>query len=289
MQAPRPTAASTLNSSDHRGVLAVYAHPDDEAFTVAGVFRKARDEGIRPALICATRGEGGIISHPSLATPATLGQVRERELREACDILGVDDLTFLDYRDGSLPDVDRVQAVGKIVYHIRRLRPRVVVTFDANGDYGHRDHMAIHRLTVAAFQAAGDPACYPEQLDTGVSQHAPSKLYAHAMPWSIMRRVYHQVEAKGGTFRPGGSTATIAPREMGTPDEEITTVVKLEPWHLAAKVAALRAHRTQAEPDGPFNRFPSGAVREWLEVERFKLLYPLGALGVEDNLFADAI
>lgn len=265
--------------------LAVYAHPDDESFSVAGMFRKYHDAGIKTALICATRGEGGAISDPALATAETLGRVREHELRESCRILGVDDLSFLDYRDGTLAEVDEVEAVGRIVYHIRRLRPQVVVTFDANGDYGHPDHIAIHRLTISAFQKAGDSTCYPEQLRDGLRPHAPHKLYAHALAWSVMRKVFQQIRAGGSRPAPGGDAATIPVHQMGTPDEQITTLAPLEGWQLAAKMAAMQAHRTQANPDGPFYHFPSGAVREWLEMERFRLIYPPNTQAREDDLF----
>jgi LmbE family N-acetylglucosaminyl deacetylase len=265
--------------------MAVYAHPDDESFSVAGLFRKYHDAGIKTGLICATRGEQGATSDPALAMPELLGQAREHELRESCRILGVDDLSFLDYRDGMLAEVDEIEAVGRIVYHIRRLRPQVVVTFDANGDYGHLDHIAIHRLTVSAFQKAGDPSCYPEQLRDGLGAHVPCKLYAHAMAWSIMRKVYRQARAEQRSFAPGGCTATIPVAQMGTPDDEITTWIPLSHWQLAAKIAAMRAHRTQLTPDSLFHRFPSGAGREWLETERFKLLYPSATHVREDDLF----
>ncbi|MCA1597811.1 MAG: PIG-L family deacetylase [Chloroflexi bacterium] len=85
---------------DQKCLLAVFAHPDDEAFGVAGVMRKYRDEGVKTALVCATRGEAGEISDPALATPETLGQVREGELRAAARIMGIEDVSFLDYRDG---------------------------------------------------------------------------------------------------------------------------------------------------------------------------------------------
>jgi N-acetyl-1-D-myo-inositol-2-amino-2-deoxy-alpha-D-glucopyranoside deacetylase len=103
-------------------LLAAFAHPDDEAFGTAGVFRKYRDEGARTALVCATRGEEGEISDPALATPETLGQVREQELREACRIIGVEDLSVLDYRDGSLAQADPTEATGRLVRQIRRVR-----------------------------------------------------------------------------------------------------------------------------------------------------------------------
>jgi LmbE family N-acetylglucosaminyl deacetylase len=229
----------------------------------------------------------GKIADPALAKRETLGEVRERELREACRITGIEDLTFLGYQDGELINIDESQAVGQIVFHIRRLQPEIIITFDANGDYGHPDHIAIHQLTVSAFHQAGDPRCYSEQLWNGLQPHQPKKLFAHAMAWSVMRKVYRQARADGASFSPGGDTATIPVYQMGTPDEEITTVIPLERWHLAAKMAAMQTHRTQLDPDGPFYQFPTGAVREWLEVEQFRLLYPKIAHVKEDDLFTN--
>jgi LmbE family N-acetylglucosaminyl deacetylase len=82
-------------------ILACYAHPDDEQ-GVTGTLRLALDAGIRVGLLCATRGEVGEIADPSLATPETLGEVREQELRRACEIIGIKDLYFLDYRDSGM-------------------------------------------------------------------------------------------------------------------------------------------------------------------------------------------
>lgn len=268
-----------------RCLLAVYAHPDDEAFSVAGTFRALSDAGVKTALVCATRGELGTICDPALATRDTLGQVRERELRAACRLTGVADLTFLGYPDGSLEDVDVVEAVGLIVRQIRRLRPQVVVTFDANGDYGHSDHMAIHRLTVEAFHKAGDPGWYPEHLADRLQPFAPRKLYAHAMARGVMSRVFRQLSAGGSPPAPGGSAATIPISDMGTPDEAITISMPLATWPLAAKMAAMQAHRTQLDPGGPFYHFPSGAVREWLGTERFRRLHPTDGLIRETGLF----
>src|SRR5919201_892613 len=240
---------------EQRCLLAAFAHPDDEAFGIAGVFRKYRDEGAMTALVCATRGEAGEISDPALATPETLGQVREQELREAGRIIGVADLSFLDCRDGSLAQADPTVATGRLVRQIRRVRPQVVVTFDANGGYGHRDHMAIHRLTVAAFQQAGDPTCYPEQLAAGLRPYAPQKLYFTAFARSAMRTMREALQEMGGAdFRPGGNAATIPLEEMGTPDELITTTFTLDEPQMDAKLRAMRAHPTQMHPHSPINR-----------------------------------
>ena len=159
-------------SADGRlSLMAVFAHPDDESFGIGGTLaRYGADPGVRVVLVCATRGEAGEISNPELASSERLGEVREQELRCACRTLGVEDLFFLDYRDSgmagtaenedprALAQADFDEAVGKIVAHIRREQPDVVVTFDENGGYGHPDHIAIHHLTKAAFAAAADPA-----------------------------------------------------------------------------------------------------------------------------------
>ena len=106
---------------EQRCLLGVFAHPDDEVM-IAGAYRQYRDAGARTALICATRGEEGEISYPELATHENLGQVREQELRRACEIMGVQELSFLDYHDGRLANADPVEATGRIVRQIRRQR-----------------------------------------------------------------------------------------------------------------------------------------------------------------------
>lgn len=275
---------------EQKRLLAIFAHPDDEVFSAGGVLRKYADEGVRTALVCATRGEAGQISDPSLATPATLGQVREAELRESCRILGVSDLSFLDYHDGALALADEVEAVGRLVRQIRRLRPQVVVTFDAKGVYGHPDHIAIHHLTLSAFHKAADPTCYPEQLAEGLPLHAPRKLYVTASAQSVFRKVRELVMAEGLAFTPGGNAATIAIEEMGTPDEEITTIISLDDAQFATKLKAMQAHRTQLQPDAYVTRMSAEALRYWRGTERFVLLYPLMTIVTpEDDLFAGVL
>ncbi len=110
-------------------VMGIYAHPDDEAFSLAGSFARVTDAGHMAALLCATRGERGEIADPALATPETLGSVREQELRQACAEVGVDDVSFLGYSDGELAQAAEAEAVGRIVAHLRRFKPDVVVTF----------------------------------------------------------------------------------------------------------------------------------------------------------------
>jgi LmbE family N-acetylglucosaminyl deacetylase len=145
-------------------LMAVFAHPDDESFGIGGTLaRYGADPDVRVVLVCATRGEAGEISDPELATPERLGDVRERELRCACQVLEIDALHLLGYRDSgmagtpenrdprSLAMADADKVVGKVVAHIRLERPDVVVTFDEMGGYGHPDHIAIHHHAAAAF------------------------------------------------------------------------------------------------------------------------------------------
>ena len=83
-------------------LLAVFAHPDDEAFGTGGTLSRYAAEGTHVVLVCATRGEAGEISDPDLATAETLGQAREEELRCSVEAMGVSELIFLDYRDSGM-------------------------------------------------------------------------------------------------------------------------------------------------------------------------------------------
>jgi LmbE family N-acetylglucosaminyl deacetylase len=126
----------------------------------------------------ATRGErgwsGAAANYPG---PQALGRVREAELRAAAHVLGLREVVYLDYQDGELDRADHTQAIAKIVTHLRRVRPDVVVTFDPNGMYGHPDHIAISQLTTTALVAAADPSYHG--LTAG-SPHRVAKLYYRA-------------------------------------------------------------------------------------------------------------
>ena len=154
-------------------VLATYGHPDDEG-QATGVLARFLQHGAQVTLVCATRGEVGEISHPELATPETLGYVRELELRSSMAQLGLRDVRFLPYRDSGMDGTPENEdprclhaqpadvVVGQLVFLMRELRPHVVFTWDPSGGYGHPDHVAVHRYTLAAFEQAGDPAAFPE-------------------------------------------------------------------------------------------------------------------------------
>lgn len=266
-------------------ILAILAHPDDEGLC-GGTLAKNAQLGGRSILICATRGEVGEISDPALATPETLGEVRERELREACATLGIDPPIFLGYRDsgmeGTAPNHDprafingdRGEQLRQLVREIRRLRPDVVITFEPFGIYGHPDHRLVSQLATDAFAEAGTPELFPEEGDPW----QPSKLY-----YATFVREWFQrwVEAA----RQDGEDTPPSRRDLGTPEAEVTTFVDIRDV-LEIKRRAMQAHRTQIRQDGAWSREWTEDQKRLFGTEAFIRAAPPLAPGEHDDLFA---
>jgi N-acetyl-1-D-myo-inositol-2-amino-2-deoxy-alpha-D-glucopyranoside deacetylase len=272
-------------------LLAIFAHPDDEAFGTGGTLAHYAAQGSRVVLVCATRGEVGEIADDSLATHETLGRVRENELRCAAQILGVSELIFLGYRDSGMagtPQNDDPRAfvnipadevVSRLVGIIRRVRPHVVLTFEPHGGYGHPDHMAVHRHTLAAFHAAADPARYPEQGEVWQARH----LFYTAIPRSFFVDMRHRLEAIGADT---SEFARFEESGAGWPDDKINVVLNVAD-EVEAKWTALNCHRTQFGPDNLFRRLPEDDVKRMMSREYFALAWPEPEPGVQLNdLFA---
>ena len=160
-------------------LMCVLAHPDDESLGTGGTLARYASEGVETYLITATRGERGWFGdekeNPGLET---LGKMREAELRCASETLGVREVHFMDYIDGDLDQAPYEEAVGKVVSHLRRVKPDVVITFAPDGAYGHPDHIAICQITTAAIVCAADP----NYADNSMEPHSVSKLYYMAWP-----------------------------------------------------------------------------------------------------------
>lgn len=262
-------------------LMAVFAHPDDESFGTGGTLaRYGADPDVRVVLVCATLGEAGKISDPELATPERLGEVRERELRCACQALGIDELYLLGYRDSgmagtpenldprALANADLDQVVGKIVGKIRRERPDAVVTFDQTGGYGHPDHVAMHYHTRAAFGAAADPARYPEQIAAGLLPHQAKKLYYTAIPRRFFLNAAAKMEELGIDVPERYLQRLKEP--FGLPDAACTTDVDVAAyWDV--KQAAVACHATQLHADSIFSMLPIEVMRELQRWECFQL------------------
>jgi LmbE family N-acetylglucosaminyl deacetylase len=271
-------------------LLGIFAHPDDEG-TMSGALLKYSTLDIETGLVCATRGEVGEIADPALATPETLGEVREGEMREAAEVLGVHNLWFLGYRDSgmagtpenqdprSLAQASAAEVVGKLVGIIRQFRPQVMVTFDETGAYGHPDHIAIYRHTTSAFYAAADAAQYPEHG----SAHMVSKLYYTAFPRSIIKQMGEWMKSQNyeGSFR------NLDPEKLGIPDELISVRLDVGPWY-DTKGRSWSMHRTQMDPNNPIAQLPEEILRRWRSNEYYQLAASRVGSDVEgeNDLFA---
>ncbi|HKE04946.1 MAG TPA: PIG-L deacetylase family protein [Blastocatellia bacterium] len=249
-------------------LLAIFAHPDDESLVAGGTLARYAAEGWRTALICATRGEWGPISDESLADYENLGERRERELREACAVLGVSWLQFLDLEDGAVaaPDADEeVAALEKLARSIRELRPQIIITFGPDGLYGHADHIAIGQLATRARAIAGDPNAFPRHLDENLApHHAPRLLYATAPQGLYPNLIARLAEAGHETHLWG-----IPPEQFGVPPQEITTTFDVTPF-LDRKLAAMRRHRTQLDDSHAFTHLTPELAVEFFGSEFFR-------------------
>jgi N-acetyl-1-D-myo-inositol-2-amino-2-deoxy-alpha-D-glucopyranoside deacetylase len=224
-------------------IFLVHAHPDDEAVSTGGVMMRAHEAGHRVVLVTATRGEEGeIYNMDEEAARPRLAEIRTEELRRAAAMLGVDRQEYLGYRDSGMAGLPSNQepssfhtasleeAAERLAALLREERPDIVVTYGADGTYGHPDHIKAHRVTVAA-------------LDRLAAEGwEPRKVYFHAIPRSLMERLSEQWRESG---RAAGNIQI-----RGTPDEQITTTVDVRDL-AERKRAAFAAHVSQNNPDNP--------------------------------------
>lgn len=275
-------------------ILVCLAHPDDEILGPGGTIARYAQNGTTVELVCATRGEAGEIADPALATPETLAKVREAELRCAAETLGIDHVTFLDYRDSGMagtednqrPDAfinaNAGEVVAQLVAIIRRVQPQVIITFEPFGGYGHPDHIAIHHHTHAAFEKAGDPEY---RLDLG-RPFQPQRLFYPLVRAAFFHEMKQRMVVHG---LPTDFFDTIEERRgKGWPDDKFNVVMDVSAA-VKQKMAAFACHRTQFGPDNLFRRLPESEMAELLQTEYFALARPepspsLKLIGLFDGL-----
>ena len=264
----------------NHSLLAVFAHPDDEAFGAGGTLARYAAEGCDVYLVTATRGEAGQIALPALATPANLPAVRERELRCACQTYGIRPPIFLDYVDGQLTIVNQGQAVGKLVALIRQIRPQVMITFGPEGIYGHYDHLAVHRWATIAYDLAADPDCFPER--DACQPHQVSKLYYRVMPQEMLDTWNHE----------GGPAAVkmdgVPFPFVGYPASEISAVIDTSDY-VEQKRQGILCHATQVGDASRYATAPDAVLADrWFRQETFRLARSTVGWpdGVEQDLLA---
>jgi len=222
--------------TDALKLMAILAHPDDESLGNGGILAKYAAEGVKTYLVTATRGERGWFGdereNPGLEA---LGKIRENELLDAAEVLDIRYVDFLDYIDGDLDQVSPAEAVGKIVGHLRHVRPDVVVTFGPYGGYGHPDHIAISQLTTAAIVEAANPDSLHYR---SMAPHRVAKLY-------YMAETEQQFSVYQSVFGELGMTIDGHKRAMVTwPNWSVTTRIDTwDYWHTVSR--AIACHRSQ--------------------------------------------
>jgi LmbE family N-acetylglucosaminyl deacetylase len=248
-------------------ILAVFAHPDDEGFGVGGTLAMLVARGHRLTLVCATNGDVGQISDLALATPESLGRVRQQELRDAMSVTGVADLRFLNYRDSgmagtadndnpaSLYQAPAETVVGRVRDILDEVKPDLVITHDLTGGYGHPDHITISRHTTGAVEG-----CDPAPL-----------LYYLCFPRSSFQRMWRKMLDLGIKPPFGGDDVEL----MGTDDDDVTTVKDITEF-LQVKKDSVNCHRTQIDPNGAFSQLPEEFIDEIMSTEYFYLVQPSG-------------
>ncbi len=222
--------------------MAVHAHPDDEASSTGGILARYSAEGVRTVLVTCTRGElgdapGGIKPGEPGHDTAAVVALRRDELAASCEILGVGVAENLGYHDsgmmgwpqneaeGAFWGMDVATAAAPLVSLIERYRPQVVVTYDANGFYGHPDHIQAHRITRHALAVT-------DVVD---------KLYYPAIARSGLAR-FGEALVEAGVELPEESDAP----DFGVPDEMIAARVDCSAF-VDAKYRALAAHASQTD------------------------------------------
>jgi N-acetyl-1-D-myo-inositol-2-amino-2-deoxy-alpha-D-glucopyranoside deacetylase len=252
-----------VTAAHRRVLLAIVPHPDDEAYSMGGTLAVAARQGVDVHVLCATRGEGGQSSDPTLATPEAVAAARVAEMTEACRVLGARPPRFLDYRDGELSQVDLPEAVGEIVRAIRAVRPQVILSLGQDGVYGHPDHIALHKLVMPAFRSAGGGTRFPDEV-YGPSW-APERLLWTAYPRGLFRPQWeHMLRSE---YR--AAMRQIDPDRLGVDPSEFAVAVDIREA-AQAKLEAIRCHRTQLADGDPIKLFPGGIVRMLLGVEYYQ-------------------
>jgi N-acetyl-1-D-myo-inositol-2-amino-2-deoxy-alpha-D-glucopyranoside deacetylase len=280
-----------------RRLLLVHAHPDDEVIGTGATMAQYAADGAHVTLVTCTLGEEGEIHVPELAQLAAdqadqLGGYRLTELAGSCAALGVTDQRFLGgagrYRDSGMMGLatndhprafwqaDLDEAAGYLVEIMREVRPQVVITYDANGFYGHPDHIQAHRVAMRASELAT------------AQGFGPDKIYWTTIPRSVMAAGKEAFAESAEN--PFADLDDIDDLPFGTPDDEVAARIDATEYH-DRKEAALRAHATQIPANSWLYSIAGNFGSEFMGVEFFTLAYGTKGAGVgphgwETDLFS---
>ena len=279
-------------------LMAVHAHPDDESSKGAATMARYVADGVQVLVVTCTGGERGSVLNPKLDRPevwADITNIRRAEMDAARAILGVEQ-EWLGYVDSGLPEGDPLPplpdgcfarqdvqaAAGTLVEVIRRFRPHVITTYDEDGGYPHPDHIMCHKISVVAFEAAGDPEQFPEAGPVW----RPLKLYYHHTFTRARFIALHEGMLAAGLESPYGEMLDKWLDADGDKGARVTTRVECGRY-FGVRDDALRAHATQVDPDGFWFRAPLEVQQKHWPTEDYELVRShVDADVPEDDLFA---
>lgn len=279
-------------------LMTVHAHPDDEASKGAATTARYVAEGHDVMVVTCTGGEAGSILNPAMERPDVLEnmpEIRRQEMANAAKILGVEH-RWLGFVDSGLPEGDPPPPlpegcfaniapegpVAELVAVIREFRPHVVITYDENGGYPHPDHIRCHEVSMAAFDAAGDPELHPEKGDPW----QPVKLYySHGFSRRKMQ-MFHDALLENGLESPYTDWLKNWDSSRPDADERVTTRVQCADY-FEVRDDALRAHATQIDPDSRWFAVPLDLQKSLWSTEDYELVRSLVDTTLpEDDLFS---
>ena len=271
-----------MTNEAQRTLMVVVAHPDDESFPGGGTIALESARGTRVILVVATGGEAGEVVNPDLRDSvdiADLPAIRQREMACSAAALGIAEVISLGFRDSGMagtpqndaPDAfinqDEDEIVARVVELIRRYRPQVLLTFDETGGYGHPDHIKVHHATHRAFDAAGDPAQFP---DAGPAWQ-PNRLFHSIVSFRNFQRLYDAFKERGIPLKLGSDAITDEVIEQfAAREQQISTTVDISST-LERKTASMRCYATQVVSDMFFFTAPEDIRRSMLNTEYFQL------------------
>ncbi|WP_433682845.1 mycothiol conjugate amidase Mca [Nocardia sp. CA-119907] len=266
-------------------LMAVHAHPDDESSKGAATTARYADEGHDVLIVTLTGGERGSILNPAMDTPGVLeriDEIRREEMDAAAAALGVQQ-TWLGFVDSGLPEGDPPpplpegcfalvpldEAVEALVRVVREFKPHVMTTYDENGGYPHPDHIRCHEVSMAAFEAAGDPERFP---DAGEPWQPLKIYYDHGFTMARLDVFAAEYERIGEPFPLREWLERMRTYRQGRPDgmTRVTTQIECAKY-FPQRDDALRAHATQIDPNGAFFAIPMEMQQRLWPTEEFEL------------------
>jgi mycothiol S-conjugate amidase len=278
--------------------MAVHAHPDDESSKGAATTARYSAEGNEVLVVTLTGGERGDILNPAMDVPGVrdrISEVRKEEMAEAARILGVQQL-WLGFVDSGLPEGDPLpplpegcfalvpleESTEALVKVIREFRPHVITTYDENGGYPHPDHIRCHEVSVAAFEAAGDPERFP---GTGEPWEPLKLYYSHGFIRKRLLLFQDEYDRRGEEF-PMAEWLKKWRTEQGDLMARVTTQIVCGDY-FPQRDDALRAHATQIDPNGSFFAVPLDIQQKIWPTEEFELAKTRVRTAIpESDLFA---